>query len=108
MDDHIIPPKIKLEEYNYALNDDASLKQDKNLNSGDTTSKIPLNLSTLSKYTSKSIVPELRGLSMRKAMNTLNKNGFRYKIQGNGKVAWQSPKPGSIVNKETTCIIGMQ
>ena len=35
-------------------------------------------------------------------------NDLKYKIKGNGTVAWQSPKPGSIVKKNTTCIVGMQ
>jgi len=53
-------------------------------------------------------MPELRGFSMRKTMTTLRQSGLKFKLQGSGKVAWQSPKPGSIVNKGTTCSVGLK
>jgi membrane peptidoglycan carboxypeptidase len=56
----------------------------------------------------KSRVPEIRGLSMRKAMVVLTESDLKFKLEGSGKVAWQSPKPGDIVNKGTTCIVGFK
>ena len=102
MDDYIIPPKIELDNYQYTINDENSIDLD------DMSQSPTLLLSTTSNYLNKCIVPELRGLSMRKAMNTLHKNNLKYKITGNGQVAWQSPKPGTIVDKETVCTIGMK
>ena len=70
--------------------------------------KLPLNLSTFSRNSNKTKVPEVRGLSMRKMMTVLNEFGLKYKINGSGKVYWQSPEPGQIVNKGTMCIVGLK
>ena len=70
--------------------------------------KLPLNLSTFSRNSNKTKVPEVRGLSMRKTMTTLNEFGLRYKINGSGKVYWQSPEPGKVVTKGTVCIVGLK
>ena len=107
MDDYIVPPKLEMDDYHYTSNDKGSYEKKEILAMKDPI-QLPPSLSTTSKYNNKSIVPELRGLSMRKAINTLHANGFKYKIKGNGQVEWQSPKPGEIVDKETICIIGMQ
>ena len=56
----------------------------------------------------KTKVPEVRGLSMRKTMTTLNEFGLKYKINGSGKVYWQSPEPGQVVTKGTVCIVGLK
>ena len=107
MDDYIVPPKLEMDEYHYTSYDKDSSEKKEILALKDPI-QLPPNLSTTLKYNIKSIVPELRGLSMRKAINILHANGFKYKIKGNGQVEWQSPKPGAIVDKETICIIGMQ
>ena len=52
-------------------------------------------------------VPELRGLSLRKAIFTLNKNKLKFNVDGSGKVIWQSPKPGSLVSKGSTISMGL-
>ena len=70
--------------------------------------KLPLNLSTFSRNSNKTKVPEVRGLSMRKTMTTLNEFGLKYKINGSGKVYWQSPEPGQVVTKGTVCIVGLK
>ena len=70
--------------------------------------KLPLNLSTFSSNSNKTKVPEVRGLSMRKTMTTLNEFGLKYKINGSGKVYWQSPEPGQVVTKGTVCIVGLK
>lgn len=41
------------------------------------------------------IIPDVRGMSIKKAKKLLIKNGLKPKFTGSGKVAWQSPKPGS-------------
>ena len=41
------------------------------------------------------IIPDVRGMSIKKAKRLLIKNGLKPKFTGSGKVAWQSPKPGS-------------
>ena len=70
--------------------------------------RLPLKLSTFSKNSNKTKVPEIRGLSMRKTMTTLNEHGLKYKINGSGKVYWQSPEPGKVVTKGTVCIVGLK
>ena len=45
---------------------------------------------------------------MRKTMTTFNEFGLKYKINGSGKVYWQSPEPGQIVTKGTICIVGLK
>ena len=45
---------------------------------------------------------------MRKTMTTLNELGLKYKINGSGKVYWQSPEPGQVVTKGTVCIVGLK
>jgi len=56
----------------------------------------------------KSIVPEIRGFSMRKAMFTLKDSNLNFKLNGSGQVIWQSPKPGSLVDNGTICIVGLK
>ena len=68
----------------------------------------PIELSIKTKFPKKFKIPDLRGLSMRKAMNTLNNNGILFEIIGSGRVARQSPKAGTIIDKKTTCIIELK
>ena len=53
-------------------------------------------------------VPEVRGMSLRKAITILKQAGLNVKFQGSGRVVWQSPGPGKSVNKNSQCIIGLQ
>ena len=71
-------------------------------------SSLPLGLSTAARFSNKVEMPEIRGFSMRKAMTSLRQAGLKYKIQGSGKVAWQSPEPGTILNKGYTCTVGFK
>ena len=71
-------------------------------------SSLPLRLSTAARFSNKVEMPEIRGFSMRKAMTSLRQAGLKYKIQGSGKVAWQSPEPGTILNKGYTCAVGLK
>ena len=71
-------------------------------------SSLPLGLSTAARFSNKVEMPEIRGFSMRKAMTSLRQAGLKYIIQGSGKVAWQSPVPGTILNKGYTCTVGFK
>ena len=62
--------------------------------------KLPLNLSTFSRNSNKTKVPEVRGLSMRKMMTMLNEFELKYKVNGSGRVYWQSPRISRISNIE--------
>ena len=65
-------------------------------------------LSAETKIAEKVEVPELRGLSMRKAMIALNDKGIISDMSGSGKVIWQSPKPGTLVKIGTICKVGLK
>ena len=109
MDDEIIPPTRKSKPLEYAYN---IFKNDVILRQVDpiafTTSTLTPSLLSVARFTNKVQMPEVRGFSMRKAMTTLRQAGLKVKIQGSGTVAWQSPKPGKLVNKGTTCIVGLK
>ena len=68
----------------------------------------PIELLTKTQFPKKIKIPDLRGLSMRKAMNTLNNNGILFEMIGSGKVTRQSPKAGTIIDKKTICIVELK
>ncbi|NOZ75822.1 MAG: transpeptidase family protein [FCB group bacterium] len=53
------------------------------------------------------IVPDVRGMSLKKAMITLQTSGLTCKLNGSGVVTWQSPKPGKQVPLQTLCQLGL-
>jgi len=109
MDDTIKPPSSNRKPVEYAStisSEDVIVAATDPM--GTPTSTLPLGLMTVAKYTNKVEMPEIRGFSMRKAMTTLRNHGLKIKMNGSGKVVWQSPKPGKIVNKGSTCIVGMK
>ena len=53
-------------------------------------------------------MPELRGLSMRKAMAILDEHGLQFKITGSGAVSWQAPKPNDLVSRGLICKLGLK
>ena len=106
MDDSIKPPlKKTLQNENET---EKMIADTKESNIEFVMRETPLHLSTFTRSPNKTIVPEVRGLSMRKTMITLNDYDLKYKISGSGKVYWQSPKPGEIVNKGTICMVGLK
>ena len=109
MDDEIIPPARNPRRVEYAYQ---VPKRDVIIQSEPSVafqaSTLPLGLSTVARFSNKVEMPEVRGFSMRKAMTSLRQTGLKFKIQGSGKVAWQSPKPGTILNKGHTCIVGLK
>ena len=109
MDDEIIPPvreQKSVEYVNSLIKDDFIIQQDEPVVAQ--ASRLPIVLSTVANFSNKVPMPEVRGFSMRKAMTVLRQAGLKIQIQGSGKVTWQSPKPGSILNKGSTCIVGLK
>ena len=100
MDDSITPPiekNIVVEEIteNYTLSDNHS-------------NNLPPALSTIAEFKNKAYVPDLRGLSMRKAMRTLGELGLIPRPRGRGKVLSQSLRPKTLVNKGTVCYLELK
>lgn len=57
---------------------------------------------------SKAIVPNVKGMSLKKAILTLRKSGLESKFIGSGRVVWQSPNPGSVSEAGAVCSIGLE
>jgi len=109
MDDEIIPPvreQKSVEYVNSLIKDDIIIHRNGPVAAQ--VSTLPIALSTVANFSNKVPMPEVRGFSMRKAMTVLRQAGLKIQIQGSGKVIWQSPKPGSILNKGSTCIVGLK
>jgi hypothetical protein len=53
-------------------------------------------------------LPDVRGMSLRKARTVLRQIGLRTFFKGSGKVIWQSPKPGTIMADGSICTIGLK
>ena len=53
------------------------------------------------------IVPNVRGMSIRKAKSMLIQSNLRAKFEGSGHVVWQSPAPGTKKLPGTICTIGL-
>jgi cell division protein FtsI (penicillin-binding protein 3) len=51
------------------------------------------------------MMPDLTGLSMRNALNRIEGKGLIIKISGNGKVAEQVPRPGTVIERGDICFI---
>ena len=106
MDDSISPPIIEKSDRNFEIikitNENKLIA---NLNKNE---EHRVALSAKARSSEKVKVPELRGLSMRKAMITLNDNGILSDMSGSGKVIWQSPKPGTLVKTGTICRVGLK
>ena len=105
MDDAISPPLFASYE---RLNESKKETNTTNKLRLQSTIKSPLELSIKTKYPKKIKIPELRGLSMRKAMSVLNNKEIVPEMHGSGKVFWQSLKPGALVDKGTICRVGLK
>ena len=106
MDDSISPPFHEKQNKNfgiYAASKESILKYNSKKLEG-----IPIELSINAKTNKEIRIPELRGLSMRKAMNTLSNKGIVPDMIGSGKVAWQSPSPGTLVQNGDICKVGLK
>ena len=101
MDDGISPP----------LKNQIKKKNNKNLASNkkkrNNPYSIPMQLNTIN--TKKGIVvPDVRGKSLKKAMNIISNAGLKPLIQGSGAVIAQNPNPGTILYNKTFCTLQLQ
>ena len=60
------------------------------------------------KNKTKTVIPNVRGMSLKKAINILHSSGLESKFVGSGTVVWQSPKPGTVSLTGTICSIGLE
>jgi len=60
------------------------------------------------KHKTKTVIPNVRGMSLKKAINTLQNSGLESNFAGSGTVVWQSPKPGTVSMTGTICSIGLE
>ena len=106
MNDSIFPPTHTKQSKHFKMH--ATL--DENIIKYDTKEleDIPIQLSINAKPYKGVKIPELRGLSMRKAMHALNNKGIVPDMIGSGKVTWQSPSPGTIVQTGDVCKVGLK
>jgi len=56
----------------------------------------------------KVVIPNVQGMSLKKAITILNRAGLHSKFAGSGRVIWQSPKPGTVSKTGTVCSIGLE
>ena len=106
MDDSISPPVPERKNIDIEITE-APKKKIINFDQKE-KNNIPIELSINAKAHQRVRVPELRGLSMRKAMSTLSSKGIVSNMSGSGKVAWQSPVPGTFVNVGAICKVGLE
>ncbi len=62
----------------------------------------------IKKTKTKIVIPNVRGMSLKKAIITLQSSGLESNFAGSGTVVWQSPKPGTISMIGTICSIGLE
>ncbi len=106
MDDSIFPPVHKRQSKDFEMH--ATLSEDIIKYDSQELDDIPIQLSVNAKSSNGVKIPELRGLSMRKAMHKLNSIGINPDMTGSGKVSWQSPSPGTLVRTGDVCKIGLK
>ena len=54
------------------------------------------------------IVPDVRQMSLLKAVRKIKESGFTHTFHGSGIVHWQSPKPNLTKTCGSTCVIGLK
>jgi len=54
------------------------------------------------------VVPNVKGMSLKKALYSINKSGLESIFSGSGTVVWQSPNPGTVSTIGTVCSIGLK
>jgi cell division protein FtsI/penicillin-binding protein 2 len=117
LDDSIKPPKDGF----FDVDDSQPILVDKKLTiSKNIISEEPILLSSAAAYKNTNkinnsnikngevVIPNVQGMSLKKAISTLNQAGLQSKFAGSGKVIWQSPKPGTISKTGTVCSIGLE
>lgn len=53
-------------------------------------------------------LPDLKGLSLKRAKTLLTEMGLKTNFEGSGKVVWQNPKAGTIMSSGSICTIGLK
>ncbi len=110
-DDSIKFPKIKAPEIEQKLMLVDNLESNSNEHNSNTNVYMSTTASVPSKMISKNkvvLMPEVRGMSLRKAITTLQDSGLRVKFSGSGRVVWQSPKPNTSIKLKTQCVLGLE
>ena len=105
MDDSIFPPSNKKQKKHFGMH--ATLNGNNIKYDLKELEDIPIQLSVNAEPYKEVKIPELRGLSMRKAMQTLYSMGINPDMIGSGKVSWQSPAPGTLVQIGDICKVGL-
>ena len=71
------------------------------------TNQFPISLST--KASAETIkVPNLKGKSLKKAIDIINRIGLKIKIEGSGQVVSQKPRPGTILRPKDICLVKLK
>ena len=71
------------------------------------TNQFPISLST--KASAGTIkVPNLKGKSLKKAIDIINRIGLKIKIEGSGQVVSQKPRPGTILRPKDICLVKLK
>ena len=71
------------------------------------TNQFPISLST--KSSAETIkVPNLKGKSLKKAIDIINRIGLKIKIEGSGQVVSQKPRPGTILRPKDICLVKLK
>ena len=100
MDDRIRPPKKK---QNLLVENQLN----EQLKKETFTNQLPASLST--RASTKTIkVPNLKGKSLKKAIDIINQTGLKIKIEGSGRVVSQKPSPGTILRPSDICLVKLK
>jgi hypothetical protein len=51
------------------------------------------------------VMPDLKGMTMRRAMKVLTKSGVHCRVKGTGLAVSQDPPPGTPLEPETFCVV---
>ena len=100
MDDRIRPPEKK---------QDMFVRNQYKVSPGNEifTNQVPISLST--KANARKIkVPDLKGRSLKKAIDMINQIGLKIKIEGSGKVVSQNPRPGALLKPRDICLVKLK
>ena len=71
------------------------------------STQIPISLSTKASLNTIE-VPDLKGKSLKKAINIINSTGLMIRIEGSGRVVSQEPKPGTILRPKDICLVKLK
>ena len=97
MDDKIKPPE---------KNQDTFLTNQYKAQMATKTNTNPFPISLSTKASAETIkVPNLKGKSLKKAIDIINRIGLKIKIEGSGRVVSQKPSAGTILQPKDICLV---